>query len=268
MTSSKVSVGNTEIVSFLDTSFEVDWKVVFPNIDLENFQPYRDLYPGSYGEGKFRTYAHAYAIRSQGRTVLCDTGLGPGGGGRLLDDMRAKGVLPEEVDIVVFTHLHGDHIGWNLTSDKVPTFPKARYLVPQADWDFFVEQQAQGAPLQQVLPLKDLGVLELFSGERTLTPEITTYPTPGHTPGHTSLMISSAGERAILTGDLAHHPAQVDHSEWRFGFDSDPEQGVETRCKVFDQLERDGLVVAICHFPDPGFGRLVRLQGRRIFQVL
>src|SRR3972149_3065878 len=115
MASSKVRVGNVEIVSLLDTPFEVDWKIVFPHNDLADFQPYRDIYPGSYGEGKWRTYAHAYAIRSQGRTLLCDTGVGPASGGRLLDDMREKGVRPEEVEIVVITHLHGDHIGWNLT---------------------------------------------------------------------------------------------------------------------------------------------------------
>lgn len=275
MAGPKVTVENVEIVSLLDTAMEFDWKMFFPNNDPKDFEPYRDTYPGSFGEGKFRTYAHCYAIRSQGKTILCDTGLGPGpiawlGGirGRLLEDMQQKGIQPEEVDIVVFTHLHGDHVGWNLTPDRIPTFPKARYLVPQADWDFFSQSLEANPQMQQVIPLKDLGVLDLFSGERALTPEITTYPTPGHTPGHTSLLISSGAERAIITGDLAHHPAQVDRTEWCSGFDNDPAQAVESRRKVFDQLEADGLLAAICHFPDPGFGKLVRLEGRRIWQAL
>ncbi len=149
MAGPRVHVGNVEIVSLLDTVMQFDWKMFFPNNSPADFDPYRDKYPDSHGEGKFQTYAHCYALRSQGRTILCDTGLGPGpiawlGGirGRLLDDMRDKGVQPEEVDIVVFTHLHGDHVGWNLTPDHRATFPNARYLVPQADWDFYASKRA------------------------------------------------------------------------------------------------------------------------------
>jgi glyoxylase-like metal-dependent hydrolase (beta-lactamase superfamily II) len=96
---------------------------------------------------------------------------------------------------------------------------------------------------------------------------VTTYPTPGHTPGHTSLLISSNGERAIVTGDLAHHPAQVNHTEWCSAFDTDHATTSQTRRKVFDQMETDGLIAAFCHFPDP-FGKLVRADGKRIFQAL
>ncbi|MBI2913445.1 MAG: MBL fold metallo-hydrolase [Chloroflexi bacterium] len=275
MPGSKVSVGNVEIVSLLDTPMEFDWKMFFPNNDPADFDPYRDRYRGSHGEGKFRTNAHCYVLRSQGRTILCDTGLGAGpiawlGGirGRLLDDMREKGVQPDDVDIVVFTHLHGDHVGWNLTPDRLPTFPKARYLVPQGDWDFFGRQASANPQMQVVMPLKELGVLELFSGEKAITSEVTTYPTPGHTPGHTSLLVSSGGARALVAGDLAHHPAQVERTEWCSGFDGDARQSVETRRKVFDQLEADGLLGVFCHFPDPGFGKLVRLEGKRVFQAL
>ena len=279
MAGSKVTVGNVEIVSLLDTPMEFPWAAFFPNNSQQDFDPYRDRYPGSYaGDGKFRTYAHCYALRSQSKTVLVDTGVGPGphnflGGsrGHLAEEMNAKGVSPESVDIVVSTHLHPDHVGWNLTPDKVTTFPKARYWVPQEDWDHFSAKDAAAQNPHMgasVLPLKDLGVLDLFSGEKAITPELTTYPTPGHTPGHTSIMVSSAGERAIITGDLAHHPAQVDRTEWCSGADGDPATAVETRSKVFDQLEADGLLAAICHFPDPGFGKLVRLEGKRVWQAL
>ncbi len=258
---------------------EFDWGLFFPRNSREDFEPYRDTYPGAYGSGgKFRTYAHCYALRSQGKTVLVDSGIGPGpieflGGirGRLVDDMQEKGVSPDSVDTVVFTHLHGDHVGWNLTGANAPTFPKARYLVSQGDWDYFTASDVVSQNPQigaSVLPLKELNVLELFSGEKAITEELTTYPTPGHTPGHTSIMVSSAGERALLTGDLAHHPAQVDRTEWCSGFDGDPALAVETRNKVLDRLEADGLLAAICHFPDPGFGKLVRLEGKRVWQAL
>ena len=173
--------------------------------------------------------------------------------------------------MVIFTHLHPDHVGWSQTADNAPTFPNARYWIPQGDWDFFTKPEvvSQNPHIgAAVLPLKEDGLVDLFSGEKAITSELTTYPTPGHTPGHTSIIVSSAGERAIITGDLAHHPAQVDRTEWRPGVDGDPAQAAETRSKVFDQLEADGLLAAICHFPDPGFGKLVRLGGKRVWQAL
>ena len=274
MGTTRMNVGNVEIVSLLDTPFEIPWQIFFPERSESDFEPYRERYPRSYGERGFRTQAGCYAVRSQGQTILCDTGIGPGpiqflGGlrGSLLEDMRGKGIPPEDVDTVFFTHLHGDHVGWNLSANGAPNFPKARHLVPQADWDYFGKMLETNQQMQQVTPLADQGVMDLISGEQTLTSEVTTYPTPGHTPGHTSLLISSADERAIITGDLAHHPAQIDHVEWCSAFDADARTTTETRRKVFDQAEDDGLITAFCHFPDP-FGKLIPLQGKRVFQAL
>jgi glyoxylase-like metal-dependent hydrolase (beta-lactamase superfamily II) len=274
MGTTRMNVGNVEIVSLLDTPFEIPWQIFFPERSESDFEPYRERYPRFYGERGFRTQAGCYAVRSQGQTILCDTGIGPGpiqflGGlrGSLLEDMRGKGIPPEDVDTVFFTHLHGDHVGWNLSANGAPNFPKARHLVPQADWDYFGKMLETNQQMQQVTPLADQGVMDLISGEQTLTSEVTTYPTPGHTPGHTSLLISSADERAIITGDLAHHPAQIDHVEWCSAFDADARTTTETRRKVFDQAEADGLITAFCHFPDP-FGKLIPLQGKRVFQAL
>ena len=274
MGTTRMNVGNVEIVSLLDTPFDTPWQIFFPERSESDFEPYRERYPRSYGERGFRTQAGCYAVRSQGQTILCDTGIGPGpiqflGGlrGSLLEDMRGKGIPPEDVDTVFFTHLHGDHVGWNLSANGAPNFPKARHLVPQADWDYFGKMLETNQQMQQVTPLADQGVMDLISGEQTLTSEVTTYPTPGHTPGHTSLLISSAGERAIITGDLAHHPAQIDHVEWCSAFDADARTTTETRRKVFDQAEADRLITAFCHFPDP-FGKLIPLQGKRVFQAL
>lgn len=274
MGTTRITVGNVEIISLLDTPFELPWQIFFPERSQSDFEPYRALYPDSYGEGRFRTQAGCYAIRSQGQTILCDTGIGPGpiqflGGiqGSLLDDMRRNGVPPEDVDTVFFTHLHGDHVGWNLSANGALNFPKARHLVPQADWDYFGKMLETNQQMRQVTPLADKGVMDLTSDEQTLTSEVTTYPTPGHTPGHTSLLISSSGERAIITGDLAHHPAQLDRIEWCSAFDADSGTTTETRRRVFDQAEADGLITAFCHFPEP-FGRLLRLEGKRVFQAL
>jgi glyoxylase-like metal-dependent hydrolase (beta-lactamase superfamily II) len=254
---------------------EFPWGMFFPNQAPADFEPYRAMYPSSYGERGFRTNACAYAVRSQGKTILCDTGIGPGpiaflGGqkGRLLDDMRSKGVQPDDVDIVVHTHLHADHVGWNLGPNGAPNFPKAKYYAPEADWAFFNKALQANPQMGQVVPLKDSGRLELYSGEFSVTAEVSTVPTPGHTPGHSSIVIASAGERAVVMGDLAHHPAQVDRTEWSPGFDVDGVLSAETRAKVVERLASEGAVAAFCHFPEPGFGRIVKLEGRRVFQAL
>jgi glyoxylase-like metal-dependent hydrolase (beta-lactamase superfamily II) len=165
---------------------------------------------------------------------------------------------------VVFTHLHGDHVGWNISPQCKPNFPNARFFVPQIDWDHFKADLAGQAQMQQVVPLEEMGLMELVSGEKAITPETTTYPTPGHQ----SLMISSAGERALITGDLAHHPAQVDRTEWCSAFDVDRPKTAETRANVFAQLDADGIPVAFCHFVEAPFGKLVRLGTKRSWQAV
>ena len=122
--------------------------------------------------------------------------------------------------------------------------------------------------MQQVIPLDEMGLLELVSGEKAINSEVTTYPTPGHTPGHQSIMVRSGGERILITGDLAHHPAQVDHTEWCSAFDIDKSTTARTRANIFAQLEADGIKVAFCHFPEAPFGELIRAGTKRIWQAL
>jgi len=181
-------------------------------------------------------------------------------------------VRPDEIDLVFFTHLHPDHVGWNLTEDGRPRFPNARYTVHRADWDTFQLAEVQQAfPFSYVdetlTPLQALGMLDLLDGEHTLTPEVTAIPAPGHTPGHMALLISSAGEKALLVGDAMATPAQVTEPDFKFLFDGDPDAAVATRKSLLDRIEADGMRLAGCHFPTPGWGHIVRLEGRRYFQA-
>ena len=106
----------------------------------------------------------------------------------------------------------------------------------------------------------------LFDGEHEITPELTTYPTPGHTPGHTSIRVTSNGEHAFVLGDVAHSPIQAHHTDWCPGFDIIPDMARATRHAVIDMLEAEGTLVSAGHFPDPGFGRFVRGEERRYWQ--
>jgi len=274
MAAPKITVGNVEVIALVDLPFELPWSMMFPGREQAEIDPYLKMYPFANGQVGLQTQARAYALRSQGKTIVCDTGLGPGpieflggAGGRLLDDMRDKGVDPASVDIVAMTHLHGDHVGWNLNSDDEPNFPNARYLVPQADWDFFNTALDSNPQMTQVTPLKDLGRMDLISGETELTAEIRTIPTPGHTPGHMSFLIASGAEKAVITGDVAHHPAQVNETDWCPVFDADASASSESRKRLMEMLESEGATAAFCHFPAP-FGKIVRLEGKRVFQAL
>lgn len=238
MSGSKITVGNTEIISLHDLDLNFPSQMVFPNLTPEEFEPYRDIYADCFGPIGLVADCGGYAIRSAGKTIVVDTGFGPGpiamlGGleGHMTDDMREKGVPPESVDIVIHTHLHTDHVGWNIGKDGKPTFPKATYYGPQADYDLFSQNLATAPHMQQVVPLMEMGRFELYSGEITLTPEVITVPTPGHTPGHHSVLVTSGGEKILITGDLAHNPAQVDRVDWCPSFDMDHPTAVATRTK-------------------------------------
>jgi glyoxylase-like metal-dependent hydrolase (beta-lactamase superfamily II) len=274
MAGDKIAVGNCEIISLHDLDLDFPKAMMFPSIAPAELEAYKDLYPEAFGKVGYAAHCGAYAVRSAGKTIIVDTGFGPGpiailGGltGNLVPDMKAKGIDPGSVDIVVHTHLHVDHVGWNMT-DGAPTFPNAVYYAPEADFEFFSENLAANPHMQQVVPLKEMGKLNLYSGEISLTPEMTTMPTPGHTPGHSSVLVNSAGEQILITGDLAHHPAQIDQTGWSPSFDTDGTVAAATRKKVVERLEAEGHLAAFGHFARPGYGRVTRQGTRRIFQAL
>ena len=209
-----------------------------------------------------------------------DTGLGPKPTpetpwGELLNDFAAHGLKPEDVDMVVMTHAHRDHIGWNVVSqdgEYVPTFPNARYYVSAKDWEAchdpaLIETRFPNAP-DCVWPLEGLGVLELMEGEYSLTSELTMIPTPGHTPGHMSINVSSQGERGLVLGDVLHNTVQIENTDWVSRADIDPEQTRITRRDLMNRLEQEGIPVAAVHLASPGFGRIVRAEGRRYWQAI
>lgn len=285
-------VGNVEVVALTDGEgeFPLTLSQLFPAVPADAWAPFRQRYPELFPRpDTWHNHYGCYVLRSQGRTILVDTGIGshatnPGmittlaGGvdGRLMAELQTAGVRPEDIDIVFFTHLHPDHVGWNLLREgptPKPTFPRARYIMHQADWEAFQRPEVQAAmPFtyweETLGPLATLGVLELITGERALTGEITAIPTPGHTPGHMSLALVSGGERALILGDVAIHPAQVTENDWGAIFEINQQLAAQVRQQVLDRAEAEGTILAVCHFPEPGFGRLVRLEGRRYWQGL
>lgn len=274
MAGDSFTIGNAEVIALHDLAFDFPTMMMFPNIPAPEFDAFRELYPASFGKIGMAADCGSYAIRSSGKTVIVDTGIGPGpiqmlGGaaGNLVPDMKAKGINPEDVDAVVHTHLHVDHVGWNMVDGK-PTFPNATYYAPRGDYEAFSQNLAANPQMNVVMPLKDLGRLELYSGVITITPEITTVPTPGHSPDHHSVLLNSGGEKLLVMGDVAHHPAQVENCHWSPSFDLNGEQAAATREKMMKRLETEGHLAAFCHFPESGIGRIVRANNMRTWQPI
>ena len=278
MAKDTIRVGNVEILHLSDGMLEFDLCNFFPTIPEEHWRGHAT----HLHDHHVRFNLGSYLIRSDGRTILVDTGLGPRPAdtpdvpwGELLRDFTAKGVRPDDVDMVVMTHLHRDHVGWNLTADGPrwkPTFPNARYWCSRTDWDACHDPAVQpqrfpNAPTC-VWPLAELGLVEFMQGEHALTRDLTAVPTPGHTPGHMSILITSQGQRALVLGDAAHSPVQFEEPDWVSRADMDPDLTRRTRRALLDRLEREQILVMAGHFAAPGYGRVVRLEGRRYWRGL
>jgi len=265
----QVTVGSATIIALSDTEQAYGARDVYPDVQDEVLAAYRDLLTE---EGAILLNFGCYAIGADGRTVLVDTGWGPGFGGRLMEELQAAGVWPEEVDAVAFTHLHGDHIGWNVVGDGDelrPRFPRARYLVPEADWRHYLARPEPSSLFrEQIAPLETLGVMDLVGGDHIISSSVTTVATPGHTPGHMSIAITSGGEHGFILGDVAISVIEAHETDWANSFDTDGEQARRIRHTVLDRLERDSALVGASHFPRPGLGRFVRRDGRRAWEPL
>jgi len=290
MPGTTISVGNVEITAVHDGDGALPISMVFPGVDPELWLPYQQKYPECFNGDNNENIAlpfECYVIRSEGHTILVDTGVGsmatnPGtvtafaGGvdGRLLLDLQTAGVNKEDIDTVFLTHLHPDHVGWNVNNDgptPVPAFPNARYVFHQDDWEAFRpprDSEVFGLTFweETLAPLEAAGVIEPLSGEHSITSEITAILTPGHTPGSMSLAIDSGGEKALVMGDVFHGPPQVSEPSWVFAFDADPDTAVQSRSRMLDRAEAENAIMAICH--STGFGRVVSQEGRRYWQGL
>ncbi|HEY8547888.1 MAG TPA: MBL fold metallo-hydrolase [Acidimicrobiales bacterium] len=182
-----------------------------------------------------------------------------------MERFRGAGFDPAQVDLVVYTHLHADHVGWGthrVDGRWVPTFPKARYLFVRDELDFFrsrrdVEADARAIDEDSIAPVFDAGLAELVDARDDLGDGLQLVGTPGHTPGHASLWLASAGERALLTGDFIHHPVQCAQPDLAFVSDVDPERAAATRLDVLRHLADEGALTLGTHFPTAPAGRVV-----------
>jgi glyoxylase-like metal-dependent hydrolase (beta-lactamase superfamily II) len=237
-------------------------------------------------DGLLRIDSHSFAFVTGGSRVVVDTGIGNGKTRAnpawhdlrtgYLERLTAAGFPPEAVDLVVLTHLHTDHVGWNTVSRHrkwEPTFPNARYVTSRAEHDFWSGYAMDEARAQMfrdsVHPIEDAGLLDLVDAPAKLAPGLCVLPTPGHTPGHLAVELRSGGETALITGDCVHHPVQFAHPAITSCVDIDPSQAEATRHSLLASLAGTATLVLGSHFAPPTGGRVVAQgDGYRMVPVL
>lgn len=223
-------------------------------------------------DGEPRFVSQTFLITTSSQRILVDTCIGNDKPRKnplfdrlatpFLDRLASAGATPEAIDVVLCTHLHFDHVGWNTRREGarwIPTFPRARYLFSRAEWEHWSARAGHSYVIDDsIRPLLDADLVDLVDLPHTITDEIDLVPTPGHTPGHASVRLRSAGVEALITGDLIHHPCQVAHPEWKNLADTDPELAHATRTAVLDDVERRHVLLFGTHFAPPAAGHLER----------
>ncbi|WP_405016068.1 MBL fold metallo-hydrolase [Kitasatospora sp. NBC_00070] len=275
----RMMLGDVEVIRL------VEWRGTFlpagdfvPGAGAEVWRENRDWLTPDHWEGEDGRVAAAlqtWVLRSGGRTVVVDTGVGNGRerpGSALFHQWQGDfpgllaraGITPEEVDVVVNTHLHVDHVGWNTTAVDggwAPTFPNARYLLPAADDAWFGPGNgyAKGGRVDDrllyedsIAPVHQAGQAVLWEGTHRIDEHLTLESAPGHTPGSAVLRLASGGDRAVFVGDLVHSPVQILRPDCSSCFCLDPAEAAASRRRILERAADQRELVVPAHFGGAG----------------
>lgn len=228
------------------------------NLDLKTWEVYISPYPSLF-------------INTGQHRVLIDTGAGDLAPttGKLRQNLKQAGLRPEDIDTVILTHGHLDHIGGAVDEQGRPAFPRARYVMWKTEWEFWrndpdiswlpipdLFKQLILASVQKNLPpLQDQ--LELIDQDVEIVPGIRAMAAPGHTPGHMAVAISSNGEQVWHLADAVGHPIHLEQPDWHLSFDMSPEATIATRYRLLQQAADEKVLALLTHFPAPGLGYII-----------
>jgi glyoxylase-like metal-dependent hydrolase (beta-lactamase superfamily II) len=271
-------VGDVEIARIVEVyGFEDDISMLLPDATPQYVQQFDWLLPHfATPDGRMIISFQCFVLRSRGRTAMIDTCIGNDRRrefevfcnmqNTFLEDLSSAGFPHQQVTDVLCTHLHFDHVGWNtrLVGGKwLPTFPQARYLFGAREWQHWQHLRDTGGyhhmdHLQDSIdPILAAGLEQYIDADFRLTDEVSLIATPGHTPGHVSVLIESGGERAVITGDLMHNPIQIAVPATETRFDMDKPGAAHTRCEFVRRFCNTGTLVIGSHFAEPTAGRIV-----------
>lgn len=229
------------------------------NLDPEHWEEWVSPYTG-------------LVINTGEHRVLVDTGAGSMAPttGKLMSNLQAEGIAPEDIGIVILTHGHPDHMGGNVDSEGKPAFPNARYVMWQDEWDFWT-QEPDVSGLRIAEHLKELIVafarsslppiqdqVDLVDQEAEIVPGVHVVAAPGHTPGHIAVAVSSGGEQLLFPSDAVLHPIHLRQPDWYAAVDLNPEQALASRRRLMNMAAAGKSLVYASHFPFPSLGHVTQ----------
>lgn len=246
------------------------------------------LYPNFADEnGKFKSLVQSFLVKSNGKNILVDTCNGNGKQrpnaptwGNLntnyLERLKSLGVSEDQIDIVICTHLHFDHVGWNTRREGnsfSPVFKKAKYLFANKEYQYWVKNPEKEmvddkmAFADSVEPIVKAGLEKIVADDYRIDENLKFIPTPGHTPGHVSITIQSKNQKALISGDFLHHPCQVQNPDWTMDADSLPDLATQTRFNMIKKLANSDILLIGSHFSNPVAGYIVSSAGSYVFKT-
>ncbi len=207
-------------------------------------------------------------ISKEQRRILVDTGCGSffqASSGKLLENLRKEGVNPDDIDTIIYTHGHPDHVGGTLDSEGRPVFPHARQIASKKEWDCWVNSESSPTGRMFTLARKNLlpirGQFDLAEDNAEVIPGIKLIPATGHTLGGVIVEIASGKDKLLCIGDLVHSQLEFTQPAYYSFLDSSPEAAIRLRTEGLSAIAEDGTLVFACHFPFPGIGHIVKKGG-------
>jgi len=270
-------IGDVTITRILELVLSVEYYEKYPFMREARPAALREipwLYPHFVSaEGELLISIHALLVQTPDFNLLVDTCVGNDKPRKItsnqalhtefLHDLAATGCDRETIDYVVCTHLHVDHVGWNtmkVADSWQPTFPNSRYLLGRIEYEYWSKSKAEDqVPVMEdsVTPIFEAGLVDLVETDHKISDEVRLLPTTGHTPGHVSVLIESGHQKAMITGDMMHHPCQIARPDWTVGFDEDQQAAALCRHRVLKELADSTTLVIGTHFAAPTAGKIV-----------
>lgn len=269
-------IGDVEVYSIVEIAHHSDpIAFLLEGGTPELMKQYDWLFPHyATPEGDMIISFQAFLVKTPEHTIMVDTCIGNEKRRRygihdqlqssFIEDLASLGVTPDMVDIVLCTHLHFDHVGWNtrrVDGKWVPTFPNATYLFGREEWEELSKMPLDGGVdaehiVDSIQPIFDADLAEFVESRHQVCAELFLEPTPGHTVGHVSVNIESKGDKGVITGDLMHHPIQFAEPEMLSNFCLDKPLAAKTRKDFIDRHEQRQSLIIGSHFPKPTAGRI------------
>lgn len=278
----QIEFGSTRLSSVVETSEPMlDPSEIFPDFDPQMAKDSIPWFGPRFYDAtanKIVIAVQSFVIQMDGLNILVDTCVGDhkqreralfnDASWHWLDKLERAGFRPEDIDMVVCSHLHVDHVGWNtrLRNGRwVPTFPNARYLMSKPELDYWKSDAGKASMMRtgdyvadSILPVIDSGQADIVDPDKSLNDKVRFEHTPGHTPGHIAVHLEDGGEHVVLSGDVMHHPLQLRFPDWSTRYCADQDTARATRKRFLSEWADTATMVAPAHFPAPTGGTICR----------